>query len=290
VKPVVAIAAAVFVGPAVYNSVFWSLAGSTSLGVIGGGVIAGAAAGATVGAIAGGLYGGPEGALKGAFFGGISGGIFGGLDSFFGAGTYNGSLKGAARYGWSPERVVANSLAGGLTSELEGGRFSDGFKSSFATSALSYIAVSMRAATVDSSAKYVDQDGVMQNLAGRSVGFQGDGIKTGGARLVWNEILGAFNKCDSPMGGCQGGDGRLFWMKYAAGSWQDRLVESFGGVHDSLNSPFWYNASGNGINYTGVAKAFGETLNALNVVVAAPIVGASVLPTYSVPTLFGRHE
>jgi RHS repeat-associated protein len=285
VKPVVAIAAVMVIGPAVYNNVFWSLAGSTSYGVIGVGIIAGAAAGATVGAITGGLYGGAEGALKGAFFGGISGGIFGGLDSYFGADTYNGSLKGAARYGWSPERVAANSLAGGVTSELRGGKFSDGFKSSFVTSALSYIAVSMRASAVDSSARFVDpQTGEKLNLGAKSVGFMGDGIKLGGARRVI-DALGNLLECGSPLGGCQGGSGELFKRPYSPGSWQDRLVEAYAGVHDSLNAPFWYNASGNGINYTGVEKAFGETLNALNVVIATPVVAASMVPTYSYTSL-----
>ena len=244
-KPVVAIVAAVFIGPAVYNSVFWSLAGSTSLGVIGGGVIAGAAAGATVGAITGGLYGGAEGALKGAFFGGISGGIFGGIDAYFGAGTYNSSLKGAARYGWSPERIAANSLAGGVTSELRGGRFSDGLKASFVTSALSYMAVSMRASMVDQSR--LNPTGA--NSSGVSWGLQGDGFKGGGSRFDASNLTGL-----SPLGGQQGGQGflgitwnsqPLIGWNYAPNSWQDRLVESFSGVHDTFNRPVWYDAMGN---------------------------------------------
>jgi len=283
-KPIVAIVAAVVIGPAVYNSVFWSLAGTTSYGVIGGGIIAGVAAGATVGAITGGLYGGPEGALKGAFFGGISGGIFGGLDSYFGAGTYNGSLKGAARYGWSPERIAANSLAGGVTAELRGGRFWDGFKSSFVTSALSYMAVSMRADTIDNMK--LDP----RNSTRRSVGFLGDGEHSAGSRFdeVNPEAL-------SPLGGNPNtaylgltlrGKATGLGSFYGVGSWQDRLLEAYGGVHDYFNKPTWYNQFGSlRQDMSSPSKFIGEITNMLNVGVATPFVAASVLPSYSYPML-----
>ena len=285
-KPIVAVVAAVFIGPAVYNSVFWSLAGSTSLGVIGGGIVAGAAAGATVGAITGGLYGGPEGALKGAFFGGISGGIFGGLDAHFGAGTYNGSLKGAARYGWSPERIAANSLAGGVTEELRGGRFSDGFKTSFITSALSYMAVSMRASMVDQSR--LNPTGA--NSSGVSWGLQGDGFKGGGGRFNASNPTAI-----SPLGGQQGGQGflgitwnsqPLIGANYAPNSWQDRLVESFSGVHDTFNRPVWYDAMGNiRQGMSTLEKLGGEVWNVLMIAPAAPFAAATSIPSYAYPVI-----
>ena len=284
VKPVVAIVAVVFIGPAVYNSVFWSLAGSTSLGVIGGGVIAGAAAGATAGAITGGLYGGAEGALKGALFGGISGGIFGGIDAYFGAGTYNGSLKGAARYGWSPERIAANSLAGGVTSELRGGKFRDGFKFSFATSALSYMAVSMRADTVDNMAEDP------RNSTRRSVGAFGDGNHTAGSRFdeanpeALSPLGGNPNK--AYLGLTWGGKATGLGSFYGVGSWQDRLLEAYGGVHDYFNKPTWYNQFGAlRQDMSSVSKFIGEITNILNVGVATPFVPASVLPSYSYSVL-----
>jgi len=35
-------------------------------------------------------------------------------------------------------------------------------------------------------------------------------------------------------GGVQGGKGMLFGMPYQAGSWQDKLIESFSGTHDMI--------------------------------------------------------
>lgn len=53
--------------------------------------------------------------------GAVSGGIFAGVNAPFGD-------------TWNLQRVAANSVAGGLSSELQGGQFKDGFKTSFITS------------------------------------------------------------------------------------------------------------------------------------------------------------
>ncbi|MDO9458803.1 MAG: hypothetical protein Q7N95_01590 [Alphaproteobacteria bacterium] len=199
------------------------------------------------------------------------------------------AVDGAARYGYSAERVAVQSLAGGVSSAAQGRSFIDGFKSSFIPSALTYMAVSMRAAMVDSSRLYVDPvTGETKNLSGSSSGFLGDGYKVGGARLVFDKALGAFKTCDSPLGGCQGSAGRIFGMQYGAGSWQDRLVEAYAGPHDALNSSYWYNSLGNGINHQGLASAFGEVLNGLNVIPASAFAGASVVQPYNYSSVFGR--
>ena len=49
-------------------------------------------------------------------------------------------------------------------------------------------------------------------------------------------------------------------------------------AHDWLNSHYWYNEAGNGINHQGFSRIFGEILNGLNVIIATPIVAASVIP------------
>ena len=86
---------------------------------------------------------------------------------------------------------------------------------------------------IEDSGKYVDPVmGKQLNLEGKSVGFNGDGIKLGGARRVWDSIMNAILPgCDSPLGGCQGGQGRLALLgNYTPGSWQDRLVEAYAGT------------------------------------------------------------
>ena len=48
-------------------------------------------------------------------------------------------------------------------------------------------------------------------------------------------------------GGVQGGKGMLFGMPYQAGSWQDKLIESFSGTHDMIGGKLsgLYDSQGN---------------------------------------------
>jgi hypothetical protein len=49
-----------------------------------------------------------------------------------------------------------------------------------------------------------------------------------------------------------------------------------------LNSSYWYNSLGNGINHQGLAGAFGEVLNWLNVIPASAFAGASLVQPYAI--------
>jgi filamentous hemagglutinin len=120
---------------------------------------------------------------------------------------------------------------------------------------------------VDSTGKVV-----LSNASGTSEGINGDGFKLGGTRLDLDKLCGPDNaRCtfekkadgsidtskpvqfkgdlqsflDSPegqkmagaTGGVQGAEGSLFkgtfmGSTYTAGSWQDKLIESFAGTHD----------------------------------------------------------
>jgi hypothetical protein len=66
-----------------------------------------------------------DGALKGAAYGAISGGISNGIGSYFSD--------------WSIERVLAESGASGVMSEIMGGEFKDGFKVGLVTSSARYL-------------------------------------------------------------------------------------------------------------------------------------------------------
>ncbi len=77
-------------------------------------VIAGAASGAVAGGITTGTW---EGATKGA----ISGAIFGGIQGYYGD-------------TWTWSRVAVTSVSGGVTSEISGGKFEDGFLSALTVS------------------------------------------------------------------------------------------------------------------------------------------------------------
>jgi filamentous hemagglutinin len=124
------------------------------------------------------------------------------------------------------------------------------------------------AGVVDSTGK------VLSNVSGPSDGVRGDGVKVGGTRVDLDLLCGPSNerclknddgnlKLDSlnrvqfdekaagmslaqflntPQGkeisgltgGVQGAKGTLFGIEYPAGSWQDKLVESFAGTHDFI--------------------------------------------------------
>ena len=101
-----------------------------TLGAVWGGIAVGAIAGAA-GGFAGGvvgtkLYGGSwsdafKNGLKGAAAGAIMGGISGGFGST-----------------WNVGRVMLTSMGGGVSSEIMGGDFADGYKVAFITSAAAY--------------------------------------------------------------------------------------------------------------------------------------------------------
>src|SRR5690606_28041908 len=102
-KPIVAIVATVITYGAVSGylatagwGTFWSAVG----------------AGAVSGFVGGGIA---TGTLEGAFKGAVTGAIFGGINGYY-------------QETWSWSRVFANSTAGGISAEIAGGEFKDGFK------------------------------------------------------------------------------------------------------------------------------------------------------------------
>ena len=56
---------------------------------------------------------------------GLSGAVSGGIDGYYGS-------------SWSFDRVLANSVAGGISAQLQGGQFKDGFKSALVASSARY--------------------------------------------------------------------------------------------------------------------------------------------------------
>ena len=82
-----------------------------------------AASGMLGGALSGAIMSG--GNLRSTVIGGITGGIYRGINGYYGN-------------NWGLGRVAANSLAGGVQSTLQGGKFVDGVKGAFVTSAASW--------------------------------------------------------------------------------------------------------------------------------------------------------
>jgi hypothetical protein len=113
-------------------------------------------------------------------------------------------------------------------------------------------------------------DPLRRNDSGVSEGFRGDWFKLGGCRAPCS---------NSPLGGVQGGPGRLFGMPYEPGSFVDHLIETYAGPHDFLNSPIFYDALGNSANRPAILGL----VNGANVVIATPFAAASVVPAYVYP-------
>jgi len=214
-----------------------------------------------IGGVAGGAVGGAiaTGNAKGAFWGAVSGGAFAGVNVAFG-GQY------------SAGRVLADATVGGATSAAQGGDFWQGFGTSGSFSALTWGALEMRDAMVAQSRLYTDPNtGVQPNAAGISGGVGGDLFKLGGCR---------FPCTGSPFGGIQGGPGKFLGIAYPPGGFLDQLVETFGGPHDFLNNPVFYDALGNQ-RWGRLGNAILSPVNLGNIAVAAPFAGASVIPPYA---------
>lgn len=142
-------------------------------------------------------------------------------------------------------RVPVTAVAGGLASEIQGGRFQDGFKLNGALAAITWTALKMRAATSNQSKLNPD------NSSGVSAGVNDDGVKDGGGRFNVEKKPLYFANGDlnpdqiAPLGGFQGGPGSFFGRPYLAGGFLDGLVEHFAGPHDWLGSWWSYDINGN---------------------------------------------
>ena len=230
--------------PALLSAEGVTAASTLTAAVPSGVVLGGIAGGAVAGAIS-------TGTTRGAAYGALTGGVMAGIGGYYG-GSY------------SAGRVLAEASIGGASAELQGGDFGQGFLTSGALSSLTWASLEMRRAMIAQSR--LDPEG--RNASGLSDGFRGDQFKLGGCRAL----------CDnSPLGGVQGGPGRLFGASYRPGSFADHLIETFAGPHDFLNSPIFYDRLGNSIG----RPAIFDIVNGANVLVATPFAAASVIPSYT---------
>ncbi len=212
--------------------------------------IAGAASGFVAGAITGGV--------RGAVIGGLSGFMFGGI-----AGHYRGT--------WTLGRAAASGVAGGVTSEMSGGSFADGFKSGFGISVLQWGAYRMRQAEIASSrGNPLNDSGVSRGW----IGDEADPEKLAGARSVFGSR--ALGMVLAPFGP-QGEQGTFFGVGYSPGGAIDSLLESFAGPHDwMLRNYSAFDGSVRNMGFWGRLALNAQAV--VTLVPAAGIVGAQVSP------------
>ncbi|MBL0917703.1 MAG: hemagglutinin repeat-containing protein [Hydrogenophaga sp.] len=186
---------------------------------------------------------------------------------------------------------------------------------------LSAAATEMRQIMIEDSKKFagvVDEYGnVLSNMTGLSDGVDGDGVKLGGTRVDLDALCGPMNeRCRTDdnrtialnergqmtftagsipeflkteggkkmvglTGGVQGFKGTLFGVPYEAGSWQDKLIESFAGPHDHIGGSFsgLYDEHGNAERGRGNATAvLHNRWSEIAIPLAAPFSAAHLLP------------
>jgi filamentous hemagglutinin len=209
------------------------------------------------------------------------------------------------------EERVLNILVGAVT----------GFgQTAMTKESLAAAADEMRALMVKDSATFagvMDSTGKkLSNNSGTSEGVNGDGVKLGGTRVDLDLLCGPGNarcsfekkpdgsidtskpvtfngslddflktpdgqKMSGPTGGVQGYKGTLFGTPYEAGSWQDKLIESFAGTHDMIGGKLsgLYDSQGNikqGMSPT--EKALYDRWAEAAIPVSAPFAAAQGLP------------
>ncbi|SSC11118.1 hypothetical protein BPUTSESOX_475 [uncultured Gammaproteobacteria bacterium] len=124
-RVIIAAVIAYYTGGLVANSAWanCTVVGSSWVGT----AVAGAAGGAAFGASSTLLYGGSvSDAIKAAAIGAVSGAISGGI-----SGSYGNT--------WNAQRIGASAMGSGISAELQGGSFKDGFKAGMISSSLRYL-------------------------------------------------------------------------------------------------------------------------------------------------------
>jgi RHS repeat-associated protein len=206
------------------STTFATVAVSSEAGGVIGASLTGAGtavASAAAGFAAGGIQGGN---LNSALSGAVSGAISGGISGYFGS-------------SYPVERIAANAVAGGVSSSIRGGKFSEGLKFALSTSLLAYANVQMRNEMIEQSKLDARNDGT-----GLSRGMFGDLFKLAGGR--WNPFeKDGVVQC-SPLGCLQSGPGSVASMGYSKGGFIDLVTEAFAGPHDKANSRWFYDSNG----------------------------------------------
>lgn len=128
----------------------------------------------------------------------------------------------------------------------------------------------------------LDENGVrvrqsINDGSGRSAGMIGDGFHLAGIRLN-DAVIESGKIVAGPLGGVQSRDGTLFGFSYSKGGFIDMVLESYAGPHDAANSPYFYTASGQGIDIPGLrGKLLEYTTNySSSLAFATPFAAAAI--------------
>ncbi len=219
-------------------------------GNIGMGLLTGAVGGGLFAGLAPGLGAFSDGIFRGISLGGAAGPLTSGMSmaSNFTAGFLGGAVSGAAIAG-----VNGTDVGNGA---LMGGAIAGGF------SLLSDTAYLLRTKEIQNS----ELDPLGRNSSGKSSGVRGDNFKLAGARIDPRNP----NAAPAPLGGIQGGQGKIFGFNYPPNGIVNHVLESWAGPHDWLNG-WTYDSVGNLRNLNLFERGLNTFTNPLNVAIAAPL-------------------
>ncbi|HOW36576.1 MAG TPA: SpvB/TcaC N-terminal domain-containing protein [Candidatus Omnitrophota bacterium] len=257
----------VVTGGLVGATVGGSFAAATG-GNIGMGILTGFAGGALFAGVMPGLSMLSDNIARGMTLGGATGPLSAGasMAADFGASFMAGAMSGAAVAG-----IAGADVGNGA---LMGGAIAGGF------SLLSNTAYLMRTREIQQIQS--DPDSSTRNLSGKSSGIRGDRVKLAGDRYNPFDLKAG----PSPLGGHQGGQGKIFGFNYPPGGIIDHIFESWAGPHDWLNG-WTYDSYGNLRNLNLFEKGINTFTNPLNVAIAVPLaVPLAIEPIgYSAPSI-----
>ncbi|MEM5558284.1 hypothetical protein AAHK07_07145 [Aliarcobacter cryaerophilus] len=171
------------------------------------------------------------------------------------------------------KNVSINGIGQGISSEIRGGEFKDGFATGAIISVVSDGALQMR--------KYVKDNYNHVGNGELSEGINGDGAKIGGSHpeKVYNEYGKLVpNPVVAPTGGSQTKEGTLFGFKYENGGLIDKGIEYFAGPHDFMSS--WNYQNIDGITYLKDNGALVNTASGLLLIPSVPFALATFTQKY----------
>jgi filamentous hemagglutinin len=216
-------------------------------------------------------------------------------------------------------RFLSETAMGCAGAKIMGGDCSGGAKLAAALSLLSWGAHVMRENQLQSSGKFKQvcdpgSGDCRNNLSGKSAGIDGDDKKLAGTRIDrdgleqygtvtdrpdggWNytanknvinpdtkkpfTLLQALGRQGGLTGGSQSGQGTLAGVPYSPDGFADKLLESYSGTHDWLDSPWMYDNLGNiEQGRSEIEAMFDEVIPAVNLIPAT---------FFAIPTLLRQY-
>ncbi|MDN5081383.1 filamentous hemagglutinin N-terminal domain-containing protein [Aliarcobacter butzleri] len=173
-----------------------------------------------------------------------------------------------------------NGIGQGISSEIRGGEFKDGFATGAIISVVSDGALQMRKYVKDNY-DYAGKNGEAVPENTKSVGIRGDESKIAGSHFekVYDENGVLTNKpVDAPFGGSQTGERLIFGKSYDKGSFIDYANESFAGPHDFMSS--WNYENINGITYLKSDSTLVNVASGVLLIPSIPFAGSPYIQNY----------